>query len=336
MNMENIIDKDFSGCVSIVKNGKTVYQKAFGFADRANEIPNQCSTRFAAASAGKVFVAVGILQLIEQKILGFDDTLGSLLDIDWKKIDNAITIRQLLCHTSGIPDYFDESIVCEYEELWKDYPNYKIRTSSDIIPLFIDKPMMYPAGQKFQYNNTGFVVLGLIIEKVKGELFDSYLQKNVFEPCQMTDTGYYELDRLPARCANSYILNPQKGEYYTNIYSVDVKGTGAGGVYITVRDIDLFWTGLTGGKLLSREMLQQMFSPQSGSRTQKYGYGVWLSKEDENTFIPYIQGSDPGVSFMSRYNPARCSGITLVNNCGSDVWKLYKDITRRRRAYFVV
>ena len=69
MNIDKMIDKDFSGCVSIVENGKTAYQNAFGFADRANEIPNQCSTRFATASAGKVFVAVGILQLIEQQIL---------------------------------------------------------------------------------------------------------------------------------------------------------------------------------------------------------------------------------------------------------------------------
>ncbi|MEI8199530.1 MAG: serine hydrolase domain-containing protein [Eubacteriales bacterium] len=328
MNMEYLIGNDFNGCVSIVENGKTVYQKAFGFADRANEIPNQCSTRFAAASAGKVFVAVGILQLIEQKILGFDDTLGSLLDIDWKKIDKAITIRQLLCHTSGIPDYFDESTMHEYEELWKDYPNYKIRTSQDIIPLFIDKPMMYPAGQKFQYNNTGYVVLGLIIEKVKGELFDSYLRKNIFEPCQMTDTGYYELDRLPARCANSYILDPANGEYYTNIYSVDVKGTGAGGVFTTVKDIDSFWTCLTEGKLLSKDMLQQMIAPQCGTGTQYYGYGVWLTKEKENTFIPYFQGSDPGVSFLTSYDPARRSGITLVSNCGFNVWKLNRDIRR--------
>jgi len=326
MNIDTMIDQNFSGCVSIVEDGKTVYQKAFGFADRANAIPNQCSTRFGAASAGKVFVAVGILQLIEQKILRFDDTLGSLLAIDWKDIDQAITIRQLLCHTSGIPDYFDESIMNEYEELWKDYPNYKIRSSSDIIPLFIDKPMMYPAGQKFQYNNTGYVVLGLIIEKVKGELFDSFLQKNIFEPCRMLDTGYYELDRLPARCANAYILDPRKNEYYTNIYSVDVKGTGAGGVYTTVRDIDSFWTCLMEEKLFSRSMLEQMLTPQSGSGTQNYGYGIWLKKQDDNTYIPYFQGSDPGVSFLTSYDPAKRSGITLVSNCGCNVWKMNRDI----------
>lgn len=326
MIMENIIDKDFSGCVSIVENGKTVYQKAFGCADRANRIPNECSTRFAAASAGKIFVAVGILQLIEQKMLGFDDTLGSILDIDWKNIDKSITIRQLLCHTSGIPDYFDESVMNEYAELWKDYPNYKIRRSSDIIPLFIDKPMMYPAGEKFQYNNTGYVVLGLMIEKAKGELFDSYLRKKVFEPSQMLDTGYYELDRLPPRCANSYIFDEGKGEYYSNIYSVDVKGTGAGGVFTTVQNVNDFWTCLMEGKLVSKDMLQQMLAPQSESGKQYYGYGVWLAKENDTEYIPYFQGSDPGVSFLSSYDPAKRSGITLVSNCGCDVWRLNRDL----------
>ena len=131
------------------------------------------------------------MQLIENGKLSFDDEIGNLLDFDLKAIDKRITVRQLLCHTSGIPDYFDESIMNEYDELWKDYPNYKIRKSSDLIQLFIDKPMMYPAGEKFQYNNTGYVVLGLIIEKLTGQLFDEYLEKNIFKPCGMLSTGYY-------------------------------------------------------------------------------------------------------------------------------------------------
>lgn len=223
MNFEEIVDKDFSGCISIVKNGKVLFQKSYGYADLPNKICNELDTKFGTASAGKAFVAVAILQLIEMGNLQFNDKIGHLLDFDLKAIDRTITVKQLLCHISGIPDYFDEIIMSKYDELWKDYPNYKIRASSDLIPLFIAKPMMYPAGDRFQYNNTGFVVLGLIIEKITGQLFDEYLQKNVFKPSGMVDTGYYELDRLPAKCANSYIYDEQRQEYYTNIYSVDVK-----------------------------------------------------------------------------------------------------------------
>ena len=91
------------------------------------------------ASAGKAFVAVGILQLIEAGKLDFESTLGELLDIDLHDIDPEVTVRQLLNHTSGVPDYFDENVMDEYEELWTDFPNYKIRSNSDLLPLFIEK-----------------------------------------------------------------------------------------------------------------------------------------------------------------------------------------------------
>ena len=155
--------------------------------------------------------------MTEQGKIKFEDTLGKLLDIDLNNIDGDVTVEQLLNHTSGVPDYFDETVMDEYEELWVDYPNYKIRCNSDLFPLFIDKPMMYPKGEKFQYNNTGYVLLAMIIEKVTGVLFDQYLKENIFDVCDMKSTGYYELDRLPAKCANNYIYCAETKDYLTNI-----------------------------------------------------------------------------------------------------------------------
>lgn len=326
MKLDETIEKDFSGCISVVKNGEIFFQKSYGYADLPNKISNELDTKFATASAGKAFVAVGILQLIESGKLSFEDKIGELLDFDLKAIDKSITVKQLLCHTSGIPDYFDESIMSEYEELWRDYPNYKIRKSSDLIPLFIDKPMMYPAGEKFQYNNTGFVVLGLIIEKLTGKLFDQYLNEKVFKPSGMLDTGYYELDRLPAKCANSYIYDKQRKEYYTNIYSVDVKGTGAGGAFTSVLDIDKFWSSLFEGKLISHRMLEQMLKVQSQSKSQFYGLGLWLDKTKDNSYTPHFEGCDPGVSFISSYDNFNNVSITAVSNFGCNVWKIRRNI----------
>ncbi|PJI08676.1 MULTISPECIES: serine hydrolase domain-containing protein [Clostridium] len=326
MNLESLVEKDFSGCILATKNKNVIFQESYGYADLSNKVYSKLDTKFATASAGKVFTAVGILQLIEDKMLRFDDELGNLLDFDLKGIDKAITVKELLCNTSGIPDYFDETIMEDYDELWRDYPNYKIRTSADLIPLFIDKPMMYPRGQKFQYNNTGFVVLGLIIEKVTGKLFDEYLKEKVFEPSHMYNTGYYELDRLPANCANSYIYDEKRKEYYINIYSVDVKGTGAGGAFTTVQDINKFWMNLLSGKLISKEMLEQMLKRQSGNDSHNYGYGIWLRKMDNETYTPYFQGCDPGVSFISSYDTYNDIGITVVSNFGCDVWKLRRNI----------
>lgn len=335
MNWNEMIGADFRGNVLVVQGDRVLYEKAAGYADLANEIPNRAETRFASASAGKVFVAVGILQLIERGKLRFEDTLGEVLDIDLHAIDPEVTVRQLLTHTSGVPDYFDESVMEEYEELWTDFPNYKIRHNADLLPLFIEKPMMYPRGARFQYNNTGYVLLAMIIEKVTGMEFDQYLKQNVFDKCGMSSTGYFELDRLPARCALNYIYCEKTEDYRTNIFSVDAKGTGAGGAFITVGDIVNFWKGLTEYRLLSKELTEEMLRRQSGDGSDAeegyYGYGVWIIDNEPGRDIPYFQGCDPGVSFISEYDPESGTISVLVSNYGDNVWRRMREIRKQYR-----
>ncbi|WP_035796004.1 serine hydrolase domain-containing protein [Butyrivibrio sp. WCD3002] len=329
---EEFIPENFRGAAYILQDDKVLIQHAAGYRDYANELPNTIDTKFASASAGKVFVAVGILQLIEKERLHFADTIGKLIDIDWKEIDTDITVEQLLNHTSGIPDYFDESVMDEYEELWVDFPNYKIRHNDDLLPLFIDKPMMYPKGSKFQYNNTGYVVLAMILERVTGQPFDLYLKENIFDKCGMTGTGYYELDKLPAKCAVNYLWCNSADDLRTNIFCVDAKGTGAGGAFITVKDIANFWKGLKGGKLLSKEMADNMLSKHSGDGNDPeegyYGYGVWIIDGKEQKDIPYFQGCDPGVCFISDYNPNNNRIAVYVSNYGDDVWEIARNIRK--------
>lgn len=318
--------KDFQGCISIKKNGSTIFEQAYGYSDYSNKVLNTLDTKFATASAGKVFVAVAILKLIEEGRLSFHDTIGDLLDFDLNHIDSKITVVQLLNHTSGIPDYCDESVVEDYSDLWRDYPNYKIRTSRDLLPLFVHKPMMYQRGEKFQYNNSGYVILGLIIESITKKSFDTYLTESIFKPCNMLNTGYYELDRLPAKCANAYIFDQERKDYYTNIYSVDVKGTGAGGAYTTVGDVELFWKMLLHNKLLSKEMTDNMLSLQSTNfKNENYGYGIWLNRSEAG-YMPYFQGCDPGVSFLSSYDREKDILMTLISNFGNNVWKLMREL----------
>ena len=320
--MKKIINDDFNGAVLVKKDGTKVFEQAFGYRDLPNEIPNQIDTKFATASAGKVFVAIGILQLASQGKLKLEDTIGELLSIDLKKINPEITVEQLLTHTSGIPDYFDESVMENYADLWEELPNYKIRTSADVLPLFIDKEMMYPPGEKFQYNNTGFVVLGLIIEAVTKVPFDAYLQRAVFEPAGMKDTGYYELDRLPRNCASNYVWDEEREELYTNIFSVDVKGTGAGGAFTTVLDIEKLWHNLFNGKLLSDEMVAKMISVQASDDESKYGYGIWLTDDEE----PWFTGYDPGVCFFSLFDRKRSLMIVAISNTSDDVWEIGSNV----------
>ena len=332
MSIKDNIDPGFRGIVYVERDEEVLCESITGFADIANGIPNTISTRFETASAGKAFVAAGILQLIEQGRLRFDSTLGELFDIDLHDIDPEVTVRQLLTHTSGVPDYFDESVMDEYEELWRDIPNYRIRRNDDLFALFIDKPMMYPRGERFQYNNSGYVLLASVIERVTGTPFDEYLAKNVFEPCGMSSTGYFPLDRLPAGCANSYILCPETGGFRTNIYSIEANGSGAGGAFVTVPDILLFWKGLLGGKLLSADTVSQMMSRQSGDGSDPvegyYGYGLWIIDAPAGRDIAYFHGCDPGAGFLSEYDPNTGTISVLVSNYCDNVWAEMRKIRK--------
>lgn len=313
-----------------MQKDKVICEKVSGYADLPNQIPNTLDTRFASASAGKVFVAAGILQLIAQGKIRFDDTLGKLVEMDWHKIDRDVTIRQLLTHTSGVPDYFDESTMDDYEALWREFPNYKIRQNRDLLPLFVEKPMMYPRGEKFQYNNSGYVLLAMILEEVMGMAFDAYFKTAVFEVCGMTSTDYFELDRLPSRCAQNYIYCAAARDYRTNIFSVDAKGTGAGGAFITVKDIMRFWTNLLGGNLFDKALVTEMLRRQSGdgsdAEERYYGYGLWIIANPNGRDFAYFQGCDPGVSFISEYNIEKDMISVLVSNYGDNVWKEMRKI----------
>lgn len=294
---------------------------AWGYADLVNERANTAETRFATASAGKAFIAASIMHLIEAGKLDLTSCFSQVCDDVVHPTWADVTVEQLLTHTSAVPDYFDESVMDDYADLWLEYPNYSIRTQRDLYPLFADRPAVPDTEGTFRYNNSGYVLLGRILESVTGEVFDQWLGRNLFLPAGMTRTGYYELDRLPQGCAYSYIEDGEGG-WYTNIYSVDVKGTGAGGAFTTVTDIARFWEFLLRGTFLSAATVSSMWSPHAHSDEGVYGYGFWLFK-DGDSLTPYIEGCDPGVAFISRLDnrPRRVArSVTVVSNFGDDVW----------------
>jgi CubicO group peptidase (beta-lactamase class C family) len=157
---------------------------------------------------------------------------------------------------------------------------------------------------------------------VTGVPFDEFLHRAVFKPCGMERTGYYELDRLPDGCADSHIADSKRGGYRTNIYSVDAKGTGAGGAFTTVGDIGRFWEGLYGGTLVGRDLLLKLIMPGAGAL---YGMGFWLERRADGTTVPRMEGCDPGVSFVSG-READGTAITAVSNFGYDVWSVRRGI----------
>ncbi|WP_128896748.1 serine hydrolase domain-containing protein [Longirhabdus pacifica] len=324
--IEKVIGEEYSGVISVKQAGKMVFEKAYGFADMRNRRVNHLDTRFQTASGCKIFAAVAILQLIEKKRLSFDSTLKEVVDFELNEMEPSVTVRQLLNHTSGVPDYFDETIMTEYEELWSDFPMYNIRSLKDLLPLFINKPMMYKCGEKFQYNNTGYVLLGMIVENITGVSFDQYVQHNIFDKANMKQSGYFELDRLPENCADAYIFDEHTTSYRTNIYSVDVKGGSAGGAFVSSRDMHNFWEPLLHHTLLSEELTNSMLSVQAKDDSTMYGYGVWMDVDKDGEEYYFVQGSDPGVSFYSALDIKRKVSITLMSNMHHDVWKYSNNI----------
>ncbi|EOL45198.1 serine hydrolase domain-containing protein [Enterococcus caccae] len=323
MDLKQLVPTDFSGFISVTSNAESLLFEAYGHRDLPNKIKNNVDTLFGTASGSKTFVAVAIMKLIEEKKIGIDQPINQILSKKLPNIDPSVTIHQLLNHTSGIGDYYDEEIINDYAELWIDFPNYKIRKNSDLLPLFIDKKMVDIPGKKFQYNNTGYVILATIIEELTRQEFDRYLKQIIFDPAGMSSTGYFALDRLPANVANAYIYDEKTSEYYTNIYSIDAKGTGAGGCFTTLKDLEYFWQTLFSGKIITKQAVELMQTMQA---SDYYGYGFWIAKNNARAF-PYMQGQDPGISFISSYDRSTNQTITIMSNLGQDVWSLHKEFS---------
>ncbi|MCA1040035.1 beta-lactamase family protein [Bacillus infantis] len=317
----------FSGTAFAKRERDVLAEVSFGYANRSERIKNSANTRFGIASGCKLFTAIAICQLVESGKLSFDAKLKDCLDASFPSFDESITIHHLLTHTSGIPDYFDEEVMEDFEDLWVHNPMYKIRTLEDFLPLFQDQQMKLMVGERFHYNNAGYILLGLIIEKTSGLSFADYIQEYIFNMAGMKESGYFEFDSLPANTAAGYI-DFSDGSWKTNIYSLPAKGGSDGGAYITVNDMDKLWDALLHHKLLGDVYTKKLLTPsvQTDEEDQYYGYGVWIEMNMEDILKYHIMGYDPGVSFHSAYYPQNGSKVVVCSNQSEGAYDVMKEI----------
>ncbi len=316
----------FSGTV-LVKNSEAVLAEAsYGYANRAEQLDNQAGTRYGIASGCKIFTAIAICQLVEEGKLSFDTNLQAYFDVEFPSFNKHITIHHLLTHTSGIPDYFDEDVMDDFEELWIDKPMYHIRRLQDFLPLFQHGQMKFEPGERFHYNNAGFILLGLIVEKVSGLVFTDYVQTRIFQKAGMTGSGYFAFDSLPGKTALGYI-DHEDGSWKTNIYSLPVQGGSDGGAFVTANDMVKLWDALSNHLLLNEKLTNQLLTPhvQDGD-DDFYGYGVWIEKRDETVFKYHVMGYDPGVSFHSAFYPALAIKLAVCANISSGAFDIMNAI----------
>ena len=215
----------------------------------------------------------------------------------------------------------------DFEELWVENPMYQIRSLKDFLPLFQDQAMKFKSGERFHYNNAGYIVLGLIVEQVSQMNFADYVQERIFNKAGMVDSGYFEMDALPPNTAQGYIDN-QDGTWKTNIYSLPAKGGSDGGAFVTVHDIDRLWDALMSNQLLSEAYTQQLLTPHAQeSEVDFYGYGVWIKKIDNDHILKYhVMGYDPGVSFHSAYYPEKSIKVVVCCNQSTGAFQTMKSM----------
>lgn len=259
----------FSGVVLVARGGEPVFAKAYGYASHEFEVPNTLDTKFSLGSINKQFTTVAALRLIEAGQLGFDDTVGERLPGVLPAAADAITMRQLLTHTSGLGDFLFTP------DMW-ELNRARFRDVADYLPRLADDELRFPPGTSWGYSNTGFLLLGAIIEKVTGEDYYDHVRRTIFEPLGMRDTDSYLLDRVVPNLANGYEREyADEGTRWRNVhYDQVVRGTPAGGGYSTAGDMAKFVEALRSGRLLSAELTRAMLTakPELGSRD--YGYGT--------------------------------------------------------------
>lgn len=305
---EAALEMDFSGVISIFRDDSTVLSKAFGYRDVSNKLNNTTNTRFAIASGTKLFTALGIGVLIEQGVISLSTRVKEIDRECTGFIDERATILQLLTHTSGIYDYYDEEIEEDYENFSVEIPWYALKTPSDYYPLFKGKAMKFTPGERYSYSNGGYVFLGILIERLTGRLYRDFVRDHVLRPANMNRSGFYALNELPENTANGYLRDRRT----TNIYQLPAGGGGDGGMYTTTDDLRAFWDSLFSWKILSRELTMTYLKTHC-ALDSSMGYGCGIFKRLDDSMLA-IMGGDAGIGFDSWYSVKERLIINVLSN----------------------
>jgi len=289
----------FSGAVLVSVKGKTKFEKAYGLASKRFNIPNNIKTKFNIGSLNKLFTATAILHLYEQGLLDLDDPLSKYSSEFPVEIANKVTIRHLLKHQSGWGSYWDnEYFNAHFTEL---------RTIDEYISFLKDVPLEFEPGSQTHYSNSGYVILGAIIENITGESYYDFVRENIFERAGMKNTDSYEMDMPVPNLAIGYMNVEGSDKKKNNLFSHSVKGVSAGGGYSTLKDLQKYYKALSKYKLLSKKGTNMLFNgyDENAEMPQKLGYAVAYGggAPGINAVLEMDFGSDFLVVAFSNFDP---------------------------------
>jgi D-alanyl-D-alanine carboxypeptidase len=304
--------EEFSGAVSIARGTTPLFQLATGFADRERQRPNTLDTKFQIASMNKMFTAIAILQLAASGKLSLSDPLGKFSK-DYPNADVArrVTIEHLLTHTGGTGDIFGPDFAKHRQ---------KLRKLGDYVALFGQRGLAFPPGERFEYSNYGFVLLGVVIENVTGESYYRYIDEHVYAPAGMADSGFLAVDQAQPERAIGYTRfrpegspKPKAGQlWFPNTEKLPYRGSSAGGGYSTVADLLAFANALDQHRLLDGEHTALLTTAHGDvAKLANYAFG-FMDETIAGVRCIGHNGGGPGMSAFFRICRRLGEGTPLV------------------------
>jgi len=268
----NLSETDkFSGCVLLTeKDGNELYSFCCGYASKEYEIRNNIDTKFNVASVGKPITGVAITKLIEERAIEPRKAVGEYIDLK-NDVFRSVTIEQLLTHTSGLGDYFQQAYNSPYTRSYIDLDDYM-----DIVE---SATLDFMSGEKWAYSNIGYLVLGMLIEKITGQSYYSYIEQNIFQPAGMIDSGFWLYNEPVKNRASGYSFDDERGIWRNRASMPVLRGTSSGGWFSTVGDLSKFMVALLNNKFTISYFTDIISTPKPELNALGYGYGFFISDE---------------------------------------------------------
>ena len=299
----------FSGSVLVARAGRPIFEAAYGEASKSYGAPNAVDTKFNLGSMNKMFTAVAVAQLVERGVLSWDDPVGKWLGADWVRpeVGEKVTIGHLLTHTSGLGSFFNDEFMRSSRGLYRDLEAWQPIVSAD--------SLAFEPGTDWSYSNTGFLLLGAIVEKASGQSYYDYVRERVYEPAGMTGTDAYEVDAVVPNLAQGYERMEAGGvvTYRSNVFEHTARGGPAGGGYSTAPDLLAFARALADGRLLRPETVDVVTSAKPEARSPDYGYGF---QQWESGRVFGHTGGFPGISSALMIDRESGDVVVVLSNYG--------------------
>ncbi len=302
----------FNGSVLVAEEGEVIFKKGFGMANFEWDVPNQTDTKFRIASITKQFTSMLIMQLVAEQKLDLQTPISAYLPNYPKKNADRITIHHLLTHTSGTPDFHH---FMDYKEM----DPYRYRPE-ELVNLFADQELLFSPGEQFSYTNTGYDLLGYIIEKITGKSYKQVLQDNIFEPLSMLNSGFDDNRVVLKNRASGYANRYLRGDYVNANYIDMTIPYAAGSIYSTVEDMFLWEQALYTENLLPKKYRDLLYGKYiSAFNGRHYGYGwiiggMQIGNTGERIETLSHGGGMPGVKTLITRIPSSKSSIILLGN----------------------